>query len=326
MLHALDKPYIVGVDLGGTNVRAAVTDRDGKILGEGREPSLAQEGVDATIQQIIKAIGSAVTDAGVDISQIAGAGMGVPGSHKSKEGIVLWSPNFKDWHGVQLLAPIREELGIPVFMGNDVNVAALGEFNFGAGRDVNSLVMLTLGTGIGGGIILDGKLVLGSTDAAAEIGHSIIMPNGPECSCGRHGCLESLAGKDAIIERAARKIQMGRKSTLIRDEDWPLWEITPAEIAQAAQEGDEVAIETMSETAYYVGIGIANAINVLNPEMVIVGGGISLAGDVLWGPLLRTVNALALTRSRRACQVVPAKLGDDAGVMGGVTLVLQELE
>lgn len=321
----MEKPYIVGVDLGGTNVRAATVTRDGEILGEGREPSLALDGADVTIRQIIKAIRTAVAKAGLDPAQIEGVGMGVPGWHNSREGIVLWSPNFRDWNNVSLIAPIKDELGLSVFIGNDVNIAALGEFHFGAAKDVNSLVMLTLGTGVGGGIILDGKLWLGANDGAAEIGHSTVLPGGRMCSCGRPGHLEALAGRDAIIERAAMKIQMGRPSVLIRDEDWPLWSITPADIAQAAQDGDEVAIETMEETAYYVGIGVSTAINMLNPEMVIVGGGIAQAGDVLWKPLLRTVYALALTQSRRVCQVVPAKLGDDAGIMGGVTLVMQEL-
>lgn len=320
-----DKPYIIGVDLGGTNVRAAATDREGRILGEGREPSLAMEGAEVTIEQIIKAIYSAISTAGIKASQVEGIGMGVPGWHDSKEGIVLWSPNFRDWNNIQLMAPIQKALGIPVLMGNDVNIAALGEFRFGAGRDVNSLVMLTLGTGIGGGIITDGRLLLGANDGAAEIGHTIVAPGGRICSCGRPGHLEAMAGRDAIIERAARKIQEGRPSILIRDEDWPQWSVTPETIAKAAQEGDEVAIETMSETAYYVGVGVANAINLINPEMVIIGGGIAQAGDVLWDPLLRTVDALALTQSRRVCKVVPAELGDDAGIMGGVTLVMQEL-
>jgi glucokinase len=318
-----EKPYIVGVDLGGTNVRAATTDRSGAILGEGRAPSLAMEGLQSTVAQIILAIRESLKSAKVDASKVAGIGMGVPGWHDSLKGIVHWSPNFKDWNGVQLLAPIREDLKLPVFMGNDANVAALGEFRFGAGRDVNSLVMLTLGTGIGGGIVLDGKLWLGANDGAAEIGHTIILPGGPVCCCGRAGCLEALAKRDAIVERAALKIQEGRQSILINDEDWPYWSITPADIARAASEGDSVAIETMEETAYYIGIGVANAINLLNPEMVIVGGGIAQAGEVLWNPLLRTVHSLALTQSARVCRVVPAELGDDAGVMGGVTLVLQ---
>lgn len=324
-MNAHDKPYIVGVDLGGTNARAAVTNREGKILGEGREPSLAMEGIDATIAQIVKATRSALASGGVDAAKVAGVGMGVPGQHKSKDGIVLWSPNFKDWHGVQLLAPIRENLDVPVFMGNDANIAALGEFGFGAGRNMNSLVMFTLGTGIGSGVVLDGRLWTGVSEGAAELGHTVIIADGPVCSCGRRGHLEALAQRDAIIERAARKIQLGRKSILIEDADWPVWSVTPADIAKAAEQGDEVALETMAETGYYVGIGVANAINTFSPDVVVIGGGISQAGDVLWGPLIRTVDALALTYPRRVCRVVPAELGDDAGVMGGVTLVIQEL-
>ncbi len=319
-----NKPYIVGVDLGGTNVRAAVVTREGRVLGEGRESSRAMDGLDLTIAQIIKAIRGAVASAGVDMGDVAGVGMGVPGQHKSREGIVLWSPNFKDWNGVQLLAPIREDLGIPIYMGNDVNVAALGEYQFGAGRGSSSLVMLTLGTGVGGGIILGGRLWLGASEGAAEVGHQVVIPDGPVCGCGRSGHLEALAGRDAIVERAARKIQMGRESTLIEDIDWPQWSVTPASIAKAAAAGDEVAIETMSETGYYIGLGVSNLINILSPEVVIIGGGISQAGNVLWGPILRTVHAHALTESRKACRVIPAELGDDAGVMGGVAMVIQE--
>ncbi len=322
----IDRPYILGIDLGGTNVRAAVTDAEGKIIGEARELSRAQEGPDVTIPQIILAARRAISVAGVEAPEVLGGGIGVPGWHNSKEGMVLWSPNFRGWDGIQLLAPLKDALGIPVFMGNDVNIAALGEYRFGAGRDVRSLVMIALGTGVGGGIIIDGNLLLGANDGGAEIGHMTVVADGPMCSCGRPGHLEALASIDAIVERAKRKIQMGRQSVLIRDEDWPDWSVTPATIAEAAENGDEVAIETMEETAYFVGVGVANMISVLNPEMVIVGGGISQAGDVLWKPLLRTVDALSLTQSRRVCRVVPPELGDDAGIMGGVTLALTELQ
>lgn len=319
------RPYIIGVDLGGTNVRAAVADKTGKVIGEGREPSLAMEGLDITIAQIIKAIEGGMVSAGVDASQVAGIGMGVPGWHNSREGIVNWSPNFNNWNGVQLLAPIREVIGVPTFMDNDANVAALGEFSFGAGKDVNSLVMFTLGTGVGGGIVLNGRVWRGANDSAAEIGHTIVMPGGSRCSCGRYGCLEGMASQYAIIGRAAKKVQEGRPTVLARDEDWENWSVTPAVIAKAAKDGDQVAIEVMAETGYYVGIGVANMINALNPDMVVIGGGIALAGDVLWEPIHRTVNALALTQSRRVCKIVPAELGDDAGVMGGITLAMQEL-
>jgi len=317
--------YLVGVDLGGTNIRAAVCTLDGQILSDARLDSLAMEGPEATLGQIVKAVRKAVSDAGVDMSQVAGAGIGVPGHHDSKKGITYWSPNFKGWNGIQVLAPLRAELGVPVFMGNDANVAALGEFTFGAGREVNSMVMLTLGTGIGGGIVLDGKLWLGANEGAAEIGHTIILADGPKCSCGRRGCLESLARRDAIIDRAAQKLLRGRPSILWERANYVPWNVDPQMIAEAAQAGDEVALETMAETGYYVGIGVANCINMLNPEMVVIGGGIAAAGEPLWGPIERTVRGSALHRSLTACRVVPAALGDDAGVMGGAELARQEI-
>lgn len=318
--------YLIGVDLGGTNVRAAVVDRGGCILGDARNPSLAMEGPDVTMPQIVKTIQDAMGRAGVDAAEVCGIGMAVPGRHIAKEGIVLWSPNFKDWGGLQLLGPITEELGISSYMGNDVNVAALGEFRFGAGRDVNSLVMMTLGTGVGGGIILDGRLWAGANEGGGEIGHQVINPNGRQCGCGNFGDLESQAGKEAIIDRALRKIYQGRKTVLTDRLERKYLELTPAMIAQAAGEGDELAIEVMAETGYWVGIGAANAINFLNPEMVVIGGGISQAGPVLWDPILRTVRANALKEALDICRVVPSDLGDDAGVMGGVVLVLQEME
>ena len=318
--------YIVGVDLGGTNIRAAVTDKEGHITGEGRRPSLAMEGPEVTIPQIVQAIRDAMNDAGVEAKDICGIGMGVPGRHKSAHGIVLWSPNFKDWGGLQLLAPVREEIGVAAYMGNDVNVAALGEFRFGAARDVNSMVMMTLGTGIGGGIILDGKLWLGANEGGGEIGHQIINPNGMQCGCGNFGDLEGEARRDSIIERALRKIYRGRKTILTQQMEPKYYDLTPAMIAEAAGQGDELAIEVMDETGYFVGIGVANAINFLNPEMVVIGGGISQAGPVLWDPIMRTVKANALKEALEVCRVVPAALGDDAGIMGGVVLVLQEME
>jgi glucokinase len=284
------------------------------------------EGAEVTIPQIIQAIHDAVKDAGVGLKDICGIGMGVPGRHKSKEGIVLWSPNFKDWGGVQLLAPIRDEFGLPVYMGNDVNVAALGEFRFGVAGDVNSMVMMTLGTGIGGGIILDGKLWLGANEGGGEIGHQIVNPNGRQCGCGNFGDLEGEASRDAIVERALRKIYLGRKTVLTRQVEPKYYDITPASIAEAAFEGDQLAIEVLEETGYFVGIGVANVINFLNVEMVVIGGGISQAGPALWDSMMRTVRANALKEALEVCRVVPAALGDDAGIMGGVVLVLQEIE
>ena len=317
--------YVIGVDLGGTNVRAAVVEKTGKIIGEGRTDSKAMEGLNYTIVQIIESIRLAVADAGVGMTDVAGVGMGVPGSHKSEEGIVIWSPNFKDWNNVQLLAPIVEELGVPAYMGNDANVAALGEYAFGAGRGAKIMLMFTLGTGIGSGLVINGRNYLGVTETAPEMGHHIIMANGPRCSCGRYGCVESLCRRDAIIDRAARKAHQGRHTSLIQKSNHDLRYITPAMIAEAASEGDAVSIETLEETGYYLGIAVSNAINILNPDKIVIGGGIAQAGDLLFAPIRRSVEVNALYPPLQDCRILPAELGDDAGVLGGAAMVLQRM-
>ena len=320
-----DANYVIGVDLGGTNVRAAVVDKNGKIVGEGRCDSRAMEGFDITVCQIITAIRLAAEKSPVDISDAAGVGMGVPGTIKSKEGMVMWAPNFKDWNGVPLGPALMNELQMPVFMGNDADIAALGEYTFGAGKGSQCMVMFTLGTGIGSGLIINGKNWVGVSETAPEMGHQIIVADGPRCSCGRYGCLEALARRDAICDRAARKAHMGRHTTLLEKSNHDLRYITPAMIAESAAEGDEISIETMNETGYYLGIGIANAINMLNPDKIVIGGGISQAGDLIFEPIRRTVEVNALYEPLQAVEILPAALGDDAGVLGGAAIVLQKM-
>lgn len=321
-----DAKYVIGMDLGGTNVRAAVVDLKGKIIGEGRCDSKAMESLEATIGQIILAVNMAVSDSGRDLSEMGGIGMAVPGTVKTDEGVVVWSPNFKDWNNVQVGAPITKELGIPAYMGNDANVAAFGEYAFGAGKGAKVMVMFTLGTGIGSGLIINGKIYSGVCEVGPEMGHHIVMADGPRCSCGRYGCLEAIARRDAIVDRAARKAHSGRYTSLLEKSNHDLRYVTPAMIAEAASEGDPVSLETMEETGYYIGIGVSNAINILNPDKVIIGGGISQAGGFLFNPIKRTVEVNALYAALLACEILPAELGDDAGVLGGAALVLQAMQ
>lgn len=318
--------YVVGVDLGGTNVRAAVTDLTGRILGEGHSPSKAMMGADKTIAQIIQTVKTACQKAGVSVEDVAGIGMGVPGQHLSDQGIVLWSPNFsEDWAGLQLLKPIRDALEVPVFMGNDVNIAALGEYTFGAGRGCRIMVMLALGTGIGGGIIVDGQIWLGVNEGGGEIGHQVIEPHSQRrCGCGSFGCLEVMAQRDAIVDYAHKALQDGRESILL-DMVPDRKQITPATIAEAAAKGDEVSLEVWEKVGNYVGVGVTNVINILNPDRVVVGGKIAEAGEPLWGPIQRTVKNRAVEFSLKVVTVVPAALGDNAGIMGAVALAAQKL-
>ena len=326
MAQRSNRDYIVGVDLGGTNVRAAVSDRSGKILGDAREPSCAMTGFKTTVAQIIKSIRGAMASAGISDSQLAGVGMGVPGTIKPKQGLVIWTPNFnEDWANANVVEPIRGDLGAPVFVGNDANVAALGEYWFGAGRGANSLMMFTLGTGIGTGLVMNGKLWVGESEGATEFGHQVIVADGPRCGCGRYGCLEALAGQAAIVNRAQRKLHQGRDSLLLDMVNNDLSLITPESIAKAAEKGDEVSIETLAETGYYIGMGVANVITGLSVAMVVIGGGISRAGDPLWQPMMRTVTANTLIQFLEVCRIVPSQLGDDVGIMGGIGLVMQEI-
>ncbi len=320
-----DAPYVIGVDLGGTNVRAAVVDREGDIVGQARADSKAMEGLDATLTQILMAMSDAVEASPAQVSEIGGVGMAIPGTVNNEDGMVMWSPNFKDWNGVQIRGPIARKWSIPVLMGNDANVAAFGEYTFGAGRGAKCMVMFTLGTGIGSGLILDGKIYSGVTGTAPEMGHHIVLADGPRCSCGRYGCLEAIARRDAIVDRAARKAHMGRYTSLLEKSKHDLRYVTPAMIAEAAAEGDSVSIETLEETGYYIGIGVANAINILNPDKVVIGGGIAQAGDLIFDPIKRSVEVNALYAPLVAVEVLPAQLGDDAGVLGGAAMALQAM-
>jgi glucokinase len=324
-----DAPYVLGVDLGGTNVRAAVLDRDGKLLGSGRAPSMATEGVENTVSQIVHAAKTAIGSAGVKSEEIVGMGIGVPGHIDPAGGVIKWAPNFyergEQYRNVALAAPIEAHLGMRVLMGNDANVAALGEFRYGAGKSVRTMVMVTLGTGIGGGIILDGKLWTGATGGAGEIGHMIVAA-GDRGGATAFGSLESMGQIAAIVERAARKMSLGRQTSLADrvNYDWHL--LTPKDIAEAAGEGDALALEVFEETGYYIGLGIASMVNLLNPELVVVGGGVSQAGDLIMGPIVRSSKANAINTLIATCPIVLAELGDDAGIYGGASLALDAVE
>ncbi len=252
-------------------------------------------------------------------------GAGVPGNHRSREGICVYSPNFADSRGVPVLGPIREALNLPAFMLNDVAVQTLGEHRFGAGQGCSQMVMITLGTGIGGGAIIDGELRVGPTEGFAEVGHMTIDPDGPFCGCGNQGCWEALGGRDAIVRRAVTKIQHGRQTAIAEMVDYRLGSITPALIGRSADQGDAVAIEVLAETGYYLGIGIANLIQLYNPEILVIGGGIAQAGRWLLEPIVRTVRAKAHMVPASTCRIMPSQLGDDAGIVGASVLAATEV-
>lgn len=325
--QASGSPLVIGVDLGGTNVRAAVVDRATETIIARSEniPSMAMEGTTQTAGQIARAVQSALSAAQADPAQVLGVGIAVPGHVKAREGLVKWAPNFKDqWKDVPIGAMVSERLDLHVSIGNDANLAALGEFRFGAGRAVRHFAMITLGTGVGGGIIVDGKLLDGADGGAGEIGHMVIHPGGRGGNSA-FGSVEGETQRDAIIERAARKIQEGYPTSLAARVDFNRFALTPALIAEEAAKGDAVAIEVFEETGYFVGLCAANLINVLNPEMIVIGGGIAQAGELILEPIRRTALAVAIRTLSRTCRIVPAELGDNAGIYGGAAIILQEV-
>ncbi len=325
-LRADETRRYIGVDIGGTNIRAGVVDDRGHILGEARRPALAEAGLRAAVQRSIECIHEALENAGLTTRDVQAIGVGVPGAHRSQDGICVFSPNFADSRNVPVLPPITDALGLPAFMLNDVSVTTLGEHRFGAGRGYSQMVMITLGTGIGGGAIIDGELRVGHTEGFAEVGHMIIEPEGPVCGCGNHGCWEALAGRDAIVSRAINKIQHGRATTIADMVEYRLGSVTPALIGRCADQADEVAIEVLAETGYYLGIGIVNLIQLYNPQVLVIGGGIAAAGRWLFEPITRTVRARAHMVPAWTCRIIRAELGDDAGIIGGAVLASTHME
>ena len=319
-----DGKYIIGIDIGGTFIKAAALDRHGHILATAKRDARAMDGVAATMGQVVEAARAVMADGGIDAAQVCGVGMGVPGRHRSDQGICVYSPNFAGWSNVQVVAPVEEALGLATYMRNDVKTAALGEHRFGAGRGYRFVVMITLGTGIGGAAIIDGQLRLGSSEGFAEVGHMCIDPDGPRCGCGNHGCWEAFAGRDGIIDRALRAVQTGR-TTALAQVAASSEGITPKAIADAANSRDVVAQEILEQIGFYVGVGIANLVQLYDPEVVIIGGGIAAAGDWLFGAVRRTAQARARMVTFDPQRIVSAELGDDAGVIGASVLVLEHM-
>lgn len=318
---------VVGVDLGGTNVRAAVVDKEGKIAGQARNPSEAKQGAERVVDAIARTVRQAIADSGHGEEEVGAVGMAVPGHIDTRAGVIRWSPNFGEMKDgafrmfvdVPFTTPVSNALGMAVGFGNDANVAALGEFRFGAGRHVQDMVMFTLGTGIGSGVVVDGRLLIGATGGAVEFGHITIVASGQQCGCGNFGCLEAYCGTHAIITRTLKALENGRPSLLDEKVRTDRFAITPKMIDEAARAGDEAAIRVFEETGYYLGIGCANAVQTFNPEMIVLGGGVRKAYGLIQAAEV-SMRRHAVYSLAHTCQLVEAELGEDAGVMGAAEL------
>ncbi len=316
--------YALGVDIGGTKVSITLGNSSGKILHKVVLPTQTGKNYSLGIKKIAQTLNSLKSKV-QERKSILGIGVGIPGPMNPHTGIVEKSPHLHGWEGFNLKKFFKKETGLPVFIGNDANVAAIGEKVFGAGRQTNNFVYLTISTGIGGGIILDEKLLLGTSFGAGEVGHTIIVPGGAQCGCGHHGCLEAYASGTAIAKFVREEISKGRSSK-IKKRVGPHLKITGEMVAEVARAKDSLALEAFRRAGYYLGIGLANLINILNPQMLILGGSVMKSSELLWPYMMDSTGRHAWPSLYKACRIVKTGLGDQVGDLGAIALVFDGSE
>ncbi len=311
--------FALGIDLGGTSVKAGVVTHKGAIIGRGEVPTEVSKGVDVVIANMARAAREAMTAAGVTIEQIEGVGFGAPGICDSPRGVVVEAVNLF-WKNVPAAELLQKALGVPAFLNNDANCAALGEQWCGAASGSNHMIMFTIGTGVGGGLVLNGTIYEGFRGWGGEFGHMPAVENGPQCNCGRRGCLETVASATAMAAVAKREIEAGR-APLLAQRAAAGEKVDARLVITAAKDGDEPARAILAEVGRHLGLAIAQLVSALNPELVVVGGGGAYAGDFLLEPAREVVRTKAMPGPADVCKIVPAELGNDAGLIGAASLV-----
>jgi len=321
MMKHTDTKYIIGMDVGGTKLATVVADTEGKILQKVRKPTEAEKGAEHVISKLFSMVYETLNLANLKPENIIGIGVSFGGETDTKTGFVY--PHLPGWEGIPLRDRIEAEFNLPTIIENDANAGALAEWMFGAGRGYDYVVYMTMGTGIGGGIIANGEIFHGANDAAGEVGHQILLPDGPPCRCGRRGCLEALCSGPGIARRTKDAV-MKEKDTLILELAGGNIDAVKSEfVLEAAQRGDALANRLIQETAFYMGWGIANIVNILNPNVVIIGTIVVAAGDLLLNPIRENVVKFAVDRSAEIVKILPAQLGESVGDLAAVALVIQ---
>lgn len=315
--------YYIAVDLGGTNIRTAVVDEHGQILDRLQILTLAHQGAEQVLIRIKKLIYQLLKQTKT-IYRIAAIGIGSPGCIDVMQGTVLFATNnLPGWKGTNLRAALETGFAIPVFVDNDANTAAYGEKFCGAGKTVSNFIAITIGTGVGGGIIINNEVYRGHNFYGGEIGHMTICYNGPKCNCGNFGCLEAYISASALVDFSIRMIQTNPKTKLGTMLAKNRNRLTPETIYHAALQGDIVAKKIITEAGYHLGIGLSNLINLFSPEMIAIGGGIAQSGTLLFTPARKEIRNRALFINERSIPIVPTKLGVDAGLIGAGLLAKQ---
>ena len=327
--------WVAGVDLGGTKIAVGLVEVP-KVMGSRagwrlatrvERPTPGREGPAAVLNAMAEAVKRACADAGVPVPVLAGVGVGAPGPLDAARGVVVQAPNL-GWREVDVVGSLRARLGVPVFLENDANAAALGEWWAGAGRGTRHFIYVTVSTGIGGGIVIDGQLYVGAHGAAGEVGHMVIVADGgPLCACGQRGCLEALASGTAIARRAREALAASpHEGGILRElADGDPARVDARLVAEAARRGDALARRVLEETWRYLGAGLVNLMNLFDPELIALGGGVSRMGELMLEPLRRYVREHAVPGPAAGTRLVPAALGADAGIVGAAAVALRRL-
>ncbi|MEW5705363.1 MAG: ROK family protein [Actinomycetota bacterium] len=312
----------IAIDIGGTKIMGAEVDTDGHVLSSLKSPTPSGKADD--VMAVVYSVIDRLISARADDTEDVGIGIAVAGTIDWRQGVVIQSPNLP-FSNLRIRSMVESKYGLPVFVDNDGNLAALGEKQFGAARDAKHIIGLTIGTGIGAGIIIDGCLYRGTTGSAAEIGHMVIDANGPRCTCRSYGCFEEMASGRALLRVIREKVMEYREGYLIKLAEGKIEDITGPMITEAAQKGDEAALAAFNEVGYWLGIGINNILNIFNPELVVVGGGMADAGELILQPARRVVADRTLHPNKDVAEIVLSELGNQAGVLGAAALVFSEL-
>lgn len=316
------QPLALCVDLGGTKTLSAAVTRDGRVLARDLCPTPVSEGVDRVMRAAVASLRRVFAQASLSARDVSAIGLAMPGIADPEKGIVYSSPNLPDWHNVPVAAIFREEFGCPSHVINDANAAVLGEMYYGAARGIANFVYITVSTGIGGGIVIGGQLYTGGAGLAGELGHMTILDDGPDCPCGSKGCWEMLASGTALGREARRRLSAGETSAILAIAGGDIERVTAREVHQAYRQGDRLAAELVARAAYYLGVGLTNIVNIFNPEMVVVGGGLLKLGEALLGPAREMVAARAYPEAARAARIVSAGLDGDSGLLGAAAYAL----
>lgn len=310
----------LGLDIGGSKLAVGIGDGDGRLVADIAEPTDRACRPDDVVEALYGLSQAACASAGVAMQDLRAVGISYGGPVDYPSGVTVTCHHLEGWEDIPLVRIVEDRFGLSTEMDNDANAAALAEATFGAGRGHSQMLYLTVSSGIGGGIICQGQIHRGATSMAGEIGHMTVKPDGPVCTCGRLGCLEAMASGWSIARRAreAARVYPGESPLKTLADD----ALTARAVAHAAEQGDELALWVMRETADYLAFGIGAAVNLINPTLVVIGGGVSQAGEVLFGPLRQALPKYALKENARAVRVVPAALGAQVGILGGIALAL----